>query len=101
MSTSSNICINAYKKTLSYVTWAVNKVKVAHSWAIQKMGGVIAVAGAILAAIKAFTYTTIGKAMGWLEDKLATGMPIVIGFLVSQIGPPEKSVLRLVLETLA
>lgn len=56
--------------------------------------------GAILAAVKAFTDATIGKAMDWLEQKLAAAIPIVIGFLASQVGAPEKSVLRKVLEHL-
>ena len=100
MSISSNTPINGLKKTFTYVQWAVNKVNAAHSWSIQKMGGIIAVTGAILAAVKAFTYATIGKAMDWLEQKIAAAVPIVIGFLASQVGLAEKSVLRKVLENL-
>jgi hypothetical protein len=100
MSLSLNTPIHALKKTYTYVQWAVNKVNAAHSWSIQKMGGIVAVTGAILAAVKAFTYATIGKAMDWLEQKIATAVPIVIGFLASQIGPTEKGVLRKVLENL-
>lgn len=100
MSLNANTAINPLKKTYTAVHWAVTKVNVAHSWAIQKMGGIVAVTGAILAAVKAFTYTTIGKAMDWLEQKLAATVPIVIGFLASQVGFPEKSVLRKVLEHL-
>ena len=101
MSLSLNTVIPPVKKTYSAVLWAVNKVNAAHAWAIQKMGGVVAVTGAILASVKAFAFTTIGKAANWLEEKLALGIPIVIGFLASQIGGPEKSVLRKVLENLA
>lgn len=101
MSLSSSTPISAHKKTYAAVQWAVNKVNLTHAWSIQKMGGVVAVAGAVLAAVKAFTYTTIGKAMDWLEQKIAMAVPIVIGFLASQVGLPEKGVLRKVLENLA
>ncbi len=97
---SSNTPIPPHRKTYAAVHWAVNKVNAAHAWAIQKMGGIVAVTGAVLAAIKAFTYTTIGKAMDWLEQRLAAAIPIVIGFLASQVGLPEKGVLRKVLENL-
>lgn len=100
MSLSSNTPIHPLKKTYTAVHWAVSKVNAAHSWAIQKMGGIVAVAGAVLTAVKAFTYATIGKAMDWLEQKIATAVPIVIGFLASQVGLAEKSVLRKVLENL-
>ncbi len=92
--------IPAHKKTYTAVLWAVNKVNAANGWAIQKMGGIVAVTGAILAAVKAFLYTTVGKAMGWLEQRLAATIPIVIGFVASQVGLPEKGVLRQILENL-
>lgn len=92
--------IPPHKKTYSAVLWAVNKVNAANGWAIQKMGGIVAVTGAILAAVKAYLYTTVGKAMGWLEQRLAATIPIVIGFVASQVGLPEKGVLRQILENL-
>lgn len=95
-----NSTIHPAKKTLSAVTWATNKVYVTNTYLINKMGGVVAVAGAVLAAVKAFTYTTVGKAMDWLEDKLAKSIPIVIGFLAQTLGAPEKSVIRQILENL-
>jgi len=92
--------ISPAKKTYAAALWAVNKVKITRSQVIQKMGGVAAVAGVILAAVKAHTFSTVGKAMDWIESKLATVVPIVIGFLASQVGTPEKGVLREILEEL-
>jgi hypothetical protein len=97
---SATTPIPPHKKTYAAALWAVNKVNAGNAWAIQKMGGVAAVAGAILAAVKAFLYTTVGKAMGWLEQRLATAVPIVMGFLAAQVGLPEKGVLRQILENL-
>jgi hypothetical protein len=98
---SANTPIHPSKKTYAAVHWAVQKVHQANGYLINKMGGIIAVTGAILAAVTAFVSTTIGKAMGWIEDKLARCIPIVIGFLANQVGVAEKSVLRKVLEKLA
>jgi hypothetical protein len=92
--------ISAAKKTYAAALWAANKVNAVRSYAIQKMGGVAAVAGVIFAAVKAYTFNTVGKAMGWIEAKLATAIPIVIGFLASMVGQPEKGVLREILEEL-
>ena len=41
MSLNTNTAINPLKKTYAAVHWAVTKVNVAHSWAIQKMGGIV------------------------------------------------------------
>jgi len=97
---NANTPINPVKKTFSAVKSAVLKVNQAHSYAMNKMGGVLAVTGAILAAVNAYLTATIGKAMEWIEDKLAKSIPIVIGFLAHMVGSPEKLALRKVLEKL-
>jgi hypothetical protein len=97
---SANTAIDPTKKTYAAVNWAVQKVNLVHAYAIQKMGGVLAVTGVILAAVKAYVWNTVGKAMEWIEDRLAAGVTIVIGFLAAFVGFPEKSVLRKVLELL-
>lgn len=95
-----NTTIHPAKKTLSAVTWAVNKVYVTNTYVINKMGGIAAVAGAILAAVTAFTSATVGKAANWIEEKLAKGIPIVMGFISKQLGVSEKGAIRQILEHL-
>ena len=97
---STNTPINPAKKTFAAVQWAVQKVRAAYSFVIQKMGGVVAVTGAILAAVNAYANATIGKAASWIEDKLARGIPIVVGFLATMLTPEDKTVLRKILEWL-
>jgi len=78
----------------------VQKVNQGSGYLILKMGVVMAVTEFVLQAVKAFAYTTIGKAMNWIEGKLAAGIPLVIGFIANLVGLPEKNVLRKVLEQL-
>jgi hypothetical protein len=95
-----NTTIHPAKKSLAAVTWAVNKVYITSTYVINKMGGVVAVAGAILAAVTAFTSVTVGKAADWIQDKLAKGIPIVMGFIAKQLGADKKSTIRKILENL-
>ena len=97
---SANKPISPAKKTYQAALWAVNKVSIAKGYAIQKMGGAAAVAAAIWAAATAYAANTVGKAAAWLEDKLAKGIPIVVGFLAAQVGLAELQVLRQILEYL-
>ncbi|MCW5964042.1 MAG: hypothetical protein KIT83_08380 [Bryobacterales bacterium] len=91
------------KKSHSSVQAAVAKAEslsVNAKARLQSMGGAVAVANALFAAVNSAVTITVGQAIQWLENALKKLIPAVMGFLVKFLGLGDKNALKLALEQL-